>query len=191
AAGGTIYINDGVYFDANLAIGHAMTLDGESRGGVVIHSAMVDGHADASFDPTASNGLIVRSDDVTVEDLTIDGGANQDFRNAIVTDFNNGAFNNLHLDDLAIENIYRKGVNISATGANHTTGNRIVNSVFDHIGAAAALGFEGAFAIAVFQSDTLIDNNVITNSAGGIGSNYLNTESQPPHLTAPNNQISP
>ncbi len=92
------------------------------------------------------------------------------------------------MNDLSIKNIFRKGVDIQVVGSGHTTGNSITNSSFDHVGDLLN-SFESTYAIAVFQADTTISNNVITNSAGGIGTNYFNSDTQAPQITAFSNSF--
>ncbi len=195
--GGTVHVLAGLYNESNVSLDQAMIIDGTSltRANVVVGPAIADSHDDSSFGGTVSNAFVIRSSDVTIRDLTIDGDqdgllpGDQNFRQAVITDFSLGVYSNLVVDNIQAQNIYRKGVNLVATGTNYATGLQITDSGFDHIGTSAALGFEGYFAITVFQGTALIDHNTITNSGGGIGSNYFNSESEAPLLTVTNNSF--
>src|SRR4029078_12819310 len=88
----------------------------------------------------------------------------QNFRNAVLTNYTSGDFGNIHLDDLSIQNIFRKGVGFYVTSAKRVTGDSITNSSFSGIGTDASLGFEAYFAIAAFQSDATITNVDISQS---------------------------
>ena len=191
AATGTAYVLSGNYSESNITITKGITIDGQDRAGVVLHSLLVDSHEDSSFGgAVVSNGFVIGANDVTIKDLSIDGQAGQNFRNGIITDYNAGVYGNIDIDNVSMSNIYRKGVGLYVIGTGHTVGNSVTNSFFDHIGTAAALGFEGNGAIAIFQADTVVDNNEISYSAAGILSNYFNAEAQAPRLTVTNNRIS-
>ena len=186
-----VNVLDGTYTESNITITKGMTIDGQDRAGVVLHSLLVDSHEDSSFGgAVVSNGFVIGASDVTIKDLSIDGQAGQNFRNGIITDYNAGVYGNIDIDNVSMSNIYRKGVGLYVIGTGHTVGNSVTNSFFDHIGTAAALGFEGNGAIAIFQADTVVDNNEISYSAAGILSNYFNAEAQAPRLTVTNNRIS-
>ena len=199
--GDTVQIHDTnvsgatVYKESNLSVTKSVTIIGDGRPDVVVAPSIVDGHLDNSFG-SASNGFVIGTSGVTIKDLTVDGNANgslagtQNFRAAITTDFNAGSFGNITLDNLAIQHIYRKGVSLAVVGNNHVVGDSITNSTFDDIGNAAGLGFEGNFAIAVFQSDATINNVQITHSGAGIGTNYFTTDAYAGKMTISNVSIS-
>lgn len=195
-AGGTVNIHNGTYFESNILVDKAVTIQGESQGGVIVAPAFVDGHVDTSaFGPTVSNGFVIQHSNVTIKTLTLDGNANgslpgtQNYRGGIVTDFNVGNYDNTVIDSVAFKNIFRRGVTLRPNSA-HTTGNVIQNNTFDSIGTDNTLGFESALAILTFSSDAQIINNVITNSGGGIGANNLFAASADPFVTITGNDIS-
>jgi hypothetical protein len=179
----TVTIEDGTYDESNIFVPASMTIQGQSTAGVIVAPSIEDSHDDSTFGGAAvSNGFIIDASGVTIRQLTIDGNANaglagsQNFRDAIITNYvtdTTTTFDGLVFDDLAIKNIYWKGIALYNVGSNHSTGNQITNNTFDHVGTAAfsASDFESYGAIAVFQSDTEITGNEITDSGAGILAN--------------------
>ena len=106
---------EGTYFESNISVTKAVTITGQSKAGVIVGPSIIDGHLDNRF-TNASNGFIIRSSDVTIQTLTIDGNQDngltgtENFRTAVITDHTLGNFDNTVLDDLAIKNVYRRGV---------------------------------------------------------------------------------
>jgi len=175
ASSGTVKIRNsaGAYDEWNLALNQPVSIIGESKAGVVITPSAVDSHADSTWGGTAVQGFIVNVNGVSIQTLTLDGGVGQNLRNAIIADsdyWTSGG--NLTVDDVAINNAYRKGIALYSRVA-LTTGNSITASTFDNIGTDSGVSFEAAFAIAAFQSSATISGNTFTNFGGGIGSNYI------------------
>ena len=135
-ASGTVHVLNGQYNESNTTISQSLTLEGESRSGVIIAPKAVDDHANGGFAGTYQQGLIVAADDVTIQTLTIDGEANvalspndHNFRMGITT-ADGGSFDNLHIDDVTIQNIYRRGIYIgSTTSTGHVVENSLITDV--------------------------------------------------------------
>jgi hypothetical protein len=200
-SGSTILIHNGTYNESNIAVPAAVTIEGESQRGVIIAPALADAHQDSGFGGVVSNGFVIQHSDVSIETLTLDGNGNaalpgtQNFRAGIITDLNAGAFGNIVVDHVTMQNIFRRGVALygltSSFAPSHVSGDQVTNSTFSGIGTdGSALSFESPFAVMVFNSDALISGNVITNSGGGIGSNYLTSPADAPQLTITGNSIS-
>ena len=195
ATGGTVDVYNGSYLQMNLVINRSVTVTGQSESGVVISPpAAGDSHDNSTNGGVAQQGFIIEAADVTIDHLTIDGGAGQNFRQGIWADSDNGWTGadggGLTVDHVAIKNVFRKGIALYSRGS-LTTGNIITNNTFDSIGTSGINDFESAFAIADFSSSGLIDNNVITNAGIGIGTNYLSgNPADGPALTISNNQVS-
>ena len=119
-AGHTITLSNGTYHESNILVNKSLTIEGASRGGVILGPSMVDTHDDASFGTGTSNGFVIQSSNVTIEQMTIDGNQNgtlagtQNFRTAVLTDASAGTFGNIHLDHLSIADIYWKGVGFTS-----------------------------------------------------------------------------
>ncbi|HSZ54286.1 MAG TPA: hypothetical protein VK797_01400 [Tepidisphaeraceae bacterium] len=200
APGGTVHIEHNgtatVYDESNILVDQPETITGDSQSGVIVAPAFADSHTDSSFGGTVSNGFVVASSNVTIEDLTIDGNANsslsgaQNFRNAVITNSqnDNATYNDLTVDQLTVQHIYRKGIalyNLNGVSA----GNSISNSTFNDIGTDGSIAYEGAFAVAAFQSDATISANTISGSGGGIGANSFDGAPGAPVLSVSDNTI--
>src|SRR5262249_8135284 len=101
AAGGQVKIYDGSYLVTNLAVSKSVSIQGQSEAGVVVSPGSSDDHTDSSFGGVANNAFVIGHDNVSISNLTIDGGAGQNFRDAVITDFGSGDFGNIQLDHLA------------------------------------------------------------------------------------------
>ncbi len=133
-AGGTVNVRNGNYLAFNgVAVGAAnmiliskpLTLQGESRAGVVIMPAAEDvGLIGQAFDGSYQHGILVKAHGVTIRGLTVDGSANNiarggtlanhyNFRIGILNyDALNVYGNNLRIEDVGIHNIRRRGVSL-------------------------------------------------------------------------------
>ncbi len=115
------------------------------------------------------------------------GNATSNFRNGIITDFRNsdignvvgGNFSNLTVSGVTVQNILRRGIQVSTNGTgNVITGNTVTNVQGVVIPAGQT---DTANAIGVFGGDTTVTNNTITNSRIGIAANATVTDSFPQH----------
>ncbi len=178
APNGIVDIYDGTYSQSNIVVSNPMTIHGQSEAGVIVTPSITDSHDDSSFGGTASNGFVIAASGVSINNLTIDGGANQNFRDGIITNSpqDSTTYNDTNIQDVTVDNAYRKGIalydEIGGTplvGA-PSTGNVIDNNTLDHIGTQLD-DYEGVTAIGIFSSNADVENNVITNSAAGIEAN--------------------
>ena len=186
----TIRVATGTYNESNITVAKAVTIQGESRTGTVLAPAAADSREDSSFGGTVQNGFVIRSDDVTIRALTIDGNANaslagkNNFRAGVITDFTvtPDDFDRLTVTNTTIQNVYRRGVQISdvSTGAS-ITGNTIDN--VELVGNGAG--------IITFGGSGTISGNTITNAFSGVSSNFADPSAGtgPPTLTVQNNQV--
>ncbi|HEY2761309.1 MAG TPA: right-handed parallel beta-helix repeat-containing protein, partial [Pirellulales bacterium] len=98
-------------------------------------------------------------------------------------------YNNINIQHVTAKNIFRKGIALyNLTGT--STGDMIENDTFDNVGSIINDGgnaYEGTAAIAVFGSNALIEDNMISHSAGGILANTFDGSSL--LLTVSGNQI--
>jgi hypothetical protein len=192
AAGGTVNVLNGTYLSSNISVAKPLSIIGQSQVGVIVAPSTVDNHDDSRFGGIANNAFIVRSSNVTIQTLTVDGDAgiggagSRNFRNAVVADNNLGNFNNTIVDTITAQHIARRGVDLRVLDG-HTVGHQIKNSMFTDIG--APLPGNGA-AVAIFGGDALVTNNVVTGTLNGMFSNavYVNG-SHYPLLTITKNQF--
>ncbi len=193
AVGGAVDIEAGAYSIANVVIGHSLSIHGDSQATVVLSPVGTDTHDDSTYGGTAIQGFNIQASNVDIDHLTIDGGANENFRQGIIADSNTGWTGvnggSLTVDHVTINNVFRKGIALyNRSGL--TTGNAITNDNFDKVGNLAGNDFESSFAIADFSSSGTISGNVITHAGIGIGTNYLSgNPADEPVLAISNNHV--
>jgi hypothetical protein len=191
AAGGTVEIDNGSYTQSNIVVSQAMTIQGQSQSGVVLSPAKTDSHDDSAFGGSASNGFVIAASGVTIEDLTIDGGANQNFRAGVITNSPNdgNTYSDTTIQDVTINNTFRQGVALyNFTGT--STGNVVENDTFNNVGSIindSGNAYQATAAIGLFQSSGDVENNAITNSAAGIVGGTFDGSSQ--NLTVTSNSF--
>lgn len=194
--GDTVRVAPGEYAE-NLAIPKPLTLAGESRQSVTIYPALtgLSIGAGSSLPAGSSNVILVQSSDVTVRDLTVDGdnpaltsgvergGADLDARNGIITDHRLGqTFNNLSVHDVAVRNIYLRGIYASTGGTFDIRGNLVDNvqgesasiGIFNWVGSGVIAGntvtrANDAIAANHSQGTQFVDN-VVSQSGSGVHS---------------------
>lgn len=193
-SGGVVSVADGLYTTTDTLISKSLTLQGQSRSGVVIAPYAEDDNINSAFGGVnPQQAFIIRCDDVTIRDLTIDGQANplltvgkDNFRNAIITDWTFGAgnFNRIIVDNVSIQNIFRRGVHLQVNNA-PTGGHVISNSSFQNISALI-----DADAVGVFNSDAEITSNTFTAIPCAIKCDNILLPSVPALATITKNRVS-
>jgi len=125
SAGDIISIAPGTYLESNILVNKTLTIQGIglTRDDVIIAPAAYDGNVDNAFASSAQNGFIIKAHNVLIRKLTIDGNGNaaltihgNNFRAGIVTlddsQPGGGAWNNLHVDNVFIKNVWRRGISV-------------------------------------------------------------------------------
>jgi len=114
-----VVVEPGTYLESDINVNKSVTIDGNgaNAAAVVVAPAVSDDHDCSTFGGDNHHGFIVRSSDVLIRDLTIDGDAgfggpaSLNYRQGIVVDFNdaNYPFDNIDADNVTIQNIWRRG----------------------------------------------------------------------------------
>ena len=127
-SGSTVNVLNGTYYTEGIYVDNPVEIIGESRTGVII--APLNAYVEGTNNNSA---FIYRSSDVMIKTMTVDGQANgslgagvNNFRTGITADYV-GNYGNIVLDDLTIQNIARRGIQI-ANPAPPVTGGNIVNN---------------------------------------------------------------
>src|SRR5262249_10137047 len=72
SAGNTLSIETGTYHESNVQVNQSLTIQGQSRAGVILGPSIADGHQNNNFG-SASNAFLVGASNVTIRAMTIDG----------------------------------------------------------------------------------------------------------------------
>ena len=160
--GGTVNVFDGTYFESNIAVNKPVTVDGQSQAYVFVGPGIADtDHANNGFNVTAAN--------VTIQDLTVDGnedglldGDNQ-FRAGII---NTAGANGMTVQDVTVQNVYRRGIQISPVSGLLSTGHKIINATVKNL--APDTLTDQHVAIVAFNADVEITGGTIDNAPHGI-----------------------
>jgi hypothetical protein len=188
-AGGFVNVHTGAYTE-NIVISKSLILAGVDPATTITVRPTISNANCAGgslCNGAASNIILVQADDVTIQDLTLDGinpalGPAIAARNGIIENHLAGTFNNLTVHDTIIRNIYLRGLSASSGGDNFDLHDNIVQNVQGDPAASAAIMSSGgsgiiannnvsnAFdAIAVSGSrGTYIGFNTITSSSDGV-----------------------
>ena len=128
----------------------------------------------ASLCAGASNVFLVQANNVTIQNLTVDGNnpsltsgllsntVDVDARNGIITDHTLGVFNNLNVNHTAIKNIYLRGIYASSGGTFDFQYNTVTN----------VAGEASSIAMFNFGGSGVISNNNVSNTNDAIASNH-------------------
>jgi nitrous oxidase accessory protein NosD len=169
ATGATVNVADGTYNESNIAVNKDVTIDGQSQAGVIVGPAFQDSHIDSTFAPTVSNGFLLQSGGVTIQDLTVDGNADgavtgdHNFRAGIITDHTLPlTYNGITVQNVLVQHTYRRGIQIFSNNGVKSTGHLVtLNTVSD-----VTLGP----GIAWFDAEGEISFNNVSGVASGIES---------------------
>ncbi len=122
----------------------------------------------------SSNVFLVQANNVTIDQLTVDGdnpsltsgivsaGADIDARNGIITNHPAGVFNNLNVHDVTVKNIFLRGIYASSGGS----------FSFDHNTVSNVQADGGSIGIFNFGGAGSITNNIVSDAADAIASNW-------------------
>ncbi len=193
ACPGDVVIVGAGRFVENVVIDKPLSVIGSGDGTVVFPAASSPAPCvDSSVcGGAASSVVLVRANDVTIADLSIDGdnpalssgvvvrGADVDARNGIMTDVG-GPFDGLQVHNVTVRNVYLRGIDASSGGTFVIEESRVINvsgdpqaaGIFDTEGGGVIDGnvvVDAGTGIAANRSrGTRITNNTVTRSAGGI-----------------------
>jgi len=173
--GDAINVADGTYSE-NIVVDKSLTIAGASQAGTIIIPAFSAPNpgGGGSLPDGSSNIVLVEADNVTIQDMTVDGdnpgltsgivhnGADIDARNGIITNHVAGAFDGLEVNNVLVKNIYLRGIYASTGGSFNISNNTVTN-----------VNGEGAsIAVMNWAGTGSFTGNTVTNSSDGIVSNH-------------------
>lgn len=172
---GTVNVGPGV-FRENVIVDKAVEIKGTGAATTTVQPATSNPVCGPGSlcSGAASNVFLIRSSDVEIHALTVDGdnptlsgvivgGADIDARNGIIEDFTLGVFHNTNLHDLVVQNIYLRGIYVASGGSNFTISDNSVSNVNGEFASIAIFNFGGS---------GVITNNTVTDANDAIASNW-------------------
>ncbi len=183
--GNTVSVAAGTYRE-DVVVDRQVTIVGAGQGSTVVQPATSDpncgGAGGGSLCAGASVVMLVEADDVTIQDLTIDGdnptltsgtvvaGADLDARNGIITNHVAGVFDGLTVHHVEVKNIFLRGLYASSGGTFD-----FHDDVVDNVQASpASIGIFNFGGSGVMASNTVSHANDAIASNWSTGTQYLN-----------------
>jgi parallel beta-helix repeat protein len=177
-AGGTVRMTDGTYVE-EVVVDRSITLTGQSQGGTILLPATSAPNpcSDQSLCPGATTVVLVRADDVTISNLTIDGNnpsltsgvvrdtADLDARNGIASDYTSGNWTGLAVHHCTAKNVYLRGINTTHSGGTHSF------DIHDNI-VTNVQGDDSSIAIFASYGTGRFAGNFVSRANDGISSNW-------------------
>ncbi len=172
--GDTLLVGAGTFVE-NVVIDKPLSVLGiAGRTVVVPATSNPDPCSDSSLcGGAASSVILVQAANVTIDGITVDGdnpaltsgvvvrGADVDARNGIITNID-GKFDGLTVRHVTVQNVYLRGIDASSGGTFRIEQSRVSN-LSDDVQANGIFNTGGAGTIS---------DNVVTDSVGGIASNF-------------------
>ena len=178
SAGNTLNASAGTFAE-NVTVHTPVTVNGAGQASTFvvpeISAPNPCGLGGGTLCPGSSHVFLVQANNVTLQNLTVDGdntsltsgvvigGADIDARNGIVTNHALGTYNNLNVNHVTAKNIFFRGIYASSGGTFNFDNNTVTNVSGDPGGSIAMFNFGGS---GVFS------NNNVSNANDGIVSNH-------------------
>ncbi|MCO5256894.1 MAG: right-handed parallel beta-helix repeat-containing protein [Lentimicrobium sp.] len=174
----TIVVSAGNYFESDIIIdkdGLTMTGAGKTSTFIKPDPTKVDDHACSPTGGVVHHGIIIKAQNVTINNLTIDGGATWQYRMGITSSYwNGGPYNNTHIENVNVNNVWYRGIVLRMNGA-LTSGHDVINCHVE--GSGSTCGDYQSWAILGFNANDIeIKDCTVTGFEQGIATgNYLGT----------------
>ena len=172
-AGDTVMIADGLYIISNTTVVNSIAVMGESREGVIIAPSGEDvGTGTSDFNGSYQYGFMVASDNVVIENLTIDGRANNIANGGSLPDHNNfrsgvasynassNGFDNLQVKNVDVRYTRNHGISLGYYGGMVNGGHVVSGCNIEYV--------EYRRAISSYASHVTITGNTISDVGMGI-----------------------
>ena len=174
ASSGTVYVLPGVYNESNVSLDQPVSIVGPDDGSGVatVVPAVADSHQlDRSdqFDSGTENAFVIRSSNVSLSNLTIDGGSGYGYFGGVMTDWTTGlGYNDLSVTDVTVENTFGIGI-YEDGGASQGSGDLIANNVVENVA-----GDDTVRGIMLLGATGQIDGNQVSTVVAASDTPYSN-----------------
>ena len=191
AVGGTVNIlasTDNTHLASDVIVGYAQTIQGSNidgtpaaAGDVIVAPALVDAMAGTLFAAGSHNGFVIASGDVTVQNLTVDGtandgalGAGPHYRGGIVVDPASPAGNNVTVNETVVQNTATVGIYLDGGASALSSGHVVSDNTVQNIGKTPPIaGDIPATGILLIQASATVSGNTIDNATRGLTTTTL------------------
>ena len=174
ASGGTVYLLPGTYTESDISLAQPVSVVGPAptEGTATLVPAIADSHeVDRSdwFGGGTHNAFVIRSSNVALSNLTIDGGAGYGYFCGVETDWTSGqTYDDLSVTGLTVQNVFCLGIDLEG-GANAGTGDLISGNIVQNVqGAATVRG------ITLLDASGQISNNQVSTVVASSETPYSN-----------------
>jgi hypothetical protein len=172
--GATITIGPGSYTE-NLVVNKSVTLDGSGKNTTIYPAVSNPVCGGGSLcGGSASNIVLVEADNVTVENLVLNGdnpgltsgvvrgGKDIDARNGVITNHEAGKYNNLTVSRVKVANIYLRGLYASSGGSFNFNRDTVEN----------VQGDEASIGIFSFEGSGVVERDRVSLANDAISANW-------------------
>ena len=174
AGGGTVYVLPGTYTESDISLDAAVSVIGPAAGSGVatLVPAVADSHAvdrDDWFGGGTHNAFVIRASNVALSNLTIDGGADDNYFCGVETDWTTGStYNDLSVTGVTVENVFCLGIDVEG-GAKAGVGDVISGNTVENVqGATIVRG------ICLLDASGQISGNQVSNIVADADTPYSN-----------------
>ena len=164
---GKVNVLAGTYAE-NVVVNKSVEIAGAGQGSVTVYPSFTGANTGGgSLAAGSSSDFLVQANNVTIHDLTVNGDnpslpGGIDARNGIITNHNEGVYDNLSVHDVTVKNIYLRGIYASSGGTFNFTNNTVDN----------VQGDAQSVAIMNFGGSGVIQGNTVTNASDAIAANW-------------------
>jgi parallel beta-helix repeat protein len=171
-SGDDIAVDAGTYAE-NITVTKSLTIDGAGQGSTIIVPSYSETGGDGGGSYANSQVVVVSAHDVTLSNLTVDGNnplissgvtrnsVDIDARNGIIE--SDGPWNNLHVSNVTVKNIYLRGIYARSGGSGFH---------FDHCSVENVAGGYASIGIFNYGGSGIIEYCNVTLANDAISSNH-------------------
>jgi VCBS repeat-containing protein len=175
AAGGTLHVAAGNYYESDLLINKSLSLVGAGVGQTIIGPKVTDAHQCNPL-TSAHQGIIIAANNVSLQGFTLDGNADgaltgdHNYRMGITTQYASTTYHNLTVQDVAIQHAWYRGVMVRAKSGETSSGHIIDHVTINDLAGCKLAGEprKETFGILYYDAAGEISNSSVTSAGSGI-----------------------
>lgn len=165
------------HYSSNTVIDKPITIVGDGQATIIPLTGVSntypgeDPNAALNSNFSAKHGIIIKSDDVKIKNIKLDGGSNipceSRFGVGIISDNRSGqAYTGIEIDNVEVKNVYSRGIQLYNVGSGNRISNVTVDDVCMRFHSNPLIAAEAAGIYINKPSD--VTDNTVTNAGTGI-----------------------